>query len=299
MLYCAYLELASIPRLLHLKPYHVSNEEIRYFCDTCGAHLLVHSGSPRQYRVASGAIEHSGNVIKVMGHEKVAETIDGGLYGILTDSAVFKQRPKAGRDKSASEETSIGESDSSGKRQHKLKGRCHCGGVEFVITPPTSESSLPSSPWPDLLVPYHSSSPRNDEDVKWWVRCGGAKYLAGLCACQSCRLGAGFPIQSWAFVPKKNIEKADGKMLDFQMGSLKQFESSPGVYREFCDQCGATVFWHCEERPELIDVSVGLLRAEDGALAREWLDWHTGRVSFAEEAQDSDLVGALEASMRS
>jgi hypothetical protein len=33
-----------------------------------------------------------------------------------------------------------------------------------------------------------------------------------------------------------------------------------------------------------MDVSVGLLDADEGARAETWLDWWTGRVSFAEDA---------------
>ena len=33
-----------------------------------------------------------------------------------------------------------------------------------------------------------------------------------------------------------------------------------------------------------MDVSVGLLNADEGATAETWLDWWTERVSFAEDA---------------
>jgi hypothetical protein len=62
--------------------------------------------------------------------------------------------------------------------------------------------------------------------------------------------------------------------------------------REFCSRCGATVFWHDKFRPELIDVSVGLLRAAEGSRAGSWLEWWTGRVSFLEEAGKGRSRGA-------
>jgi hypothetical protein len=67
-------------------------------------------------------------------------------------------------------------------------------------------------------------------------------------------------------------------------GILTSYESTQGVRREFCVRCGATVFWRDRWRPELLDVSVGLLDADEGARAETWLDWWTGRVSFAEDA---------------
>jgi hypothetical protein len=54
------------------------------------------------------------------------------------------------------------------------------------------------------------------------------------------------------------------------------------------------VFWHGEERPDLIDVSAGLIRAPSGVRAEGWLEWHPNRVSFKELAQDSKLAEALE-----
>jgi hypothetical protein len=73
-------------------------------------------------------------------------------------------------------------------------------------------------------------------------------------------MSSGFPIQAWAFIPKTNLRGEGGESFHVDSGCLKQFESSPGVYRESCKTCGATVFWHSDERPDLIDVSVGLLR---------------------------------------
>lgn len=77
------------------------------------------------------------------------------------------------------------------------------------------------------------------------------------------------------------------------MGTLKRYESAKGIRREFCGTCGATCFWHSDERPGLIDVSVGLLEADTGARAEEWLAWCTERVSFAEHAQNKSLISNL------
>ena len=78
---------------------------------------------------------------------------------------------------------------------------------------------------------------------------------------------------------------------------MRRHNSSPGVYREFCGCCGATAFWHCDERPLLIDVSVGLLHAK-GVRAEDWLDWAPNRVSFAEMAVQLDLIHRLEEGMK-
>jgi hypothetical protein len=85
----------------------------------------------------------------------------------------------------------------------------------------------------------------------------------------------------------RELEKA-GKTV------LRSYESSPGVLREFCGTCGATIFWHDKWRPEVVDVSVGLLEAQEGARAEEWLEWWVERVSFEEDAAGrGDLIPAL------
>jgi hypothetical protein len=173
------------------------------------------------------------------------------------------------------------------------------------------------------MIPYHTHDPRipNAGDEKWWLRANATKYLAGTCACRSCRLTSGFEIQTWAFVPRANIyfhvprnmrtDPGDGGggdemvvALDFDVfregeregkAVLKGYESSEGVMREFCGTCGATVFWHDKWRPEVVDVSVGLLDVGEGARAEGWLEWWGGRVSFEGDAvRDGDAKGSGE-----
>jgi hypothetical protein len=79
---------------------------------------------------------------------------------------------------------------------------------------------------------------------------------------------------------------------------MKTYESSKDIWREFCKVCGATIFWHCTWRPDLLDVSVGLLDPREGARAEGWLDWWTGRVSFSEMAVSTSLVNALEEGLK-
>lgn len=180
----------------------------------------------------------------------------------------------------------------------RLSAQCHCGGVKFYITRPNATSKTARSPFPDLMVPYHSGSSANPENKTWWLRANDSKYLAGTCTCTSCRLASGFEIQPWAFIPKCNIFQSDGQQMDYDMGTLQRYESSAGVSREFCSVCGATVFWHCEERPELVDVSVGLLDPAQGARVESWLEWWTGRVSFEEFAVSRSLVRSLEEGLK-
>lgn len=290
-----------------------------YFCATCGCHVFLcadhGSSSPsrdretqeNQWAVATGTIVgspepekakpglSSGELIPEWKwiHDRVPETLDGGI-SIWINGLSSSEGPSGARPAPRPFVTSDA-------ANAILPASCHCGTVRFHITRPDATSVLPKSPYPDLMLPYRRSDPsivKNPSDVKWWLRGpDGTKYLAGTCACRSCRLASGFEIQTWAFIPRSNIfihppassseGTAEAQKLDFETvppATLKSYESSPGVAREFCPRCGATVFWHNTERPELIDVSVGLLEAPEGARAESWLQWWTGRVSFAEEA---------------
>ncbi|KAM0800253.1 Mss4-like protein [Usnea florida] len=181
----------------------------------------------------------------------------------------------------------------------ELQAYCHCKGVRFKITRPDESSARLVAPRGDIVGPPTTNEDGSgNDDAAWWLRENGTKYLGGTCACDECRLASGFDIQTWAFVPKANMKQLDGKPLDFNIGTLKRYDSSEGVYREFCGKCGATVFWHSDSRPDLIDVSVGLLDAEEGARAESWLGWKTERVSFEEEAQNKDLIARLSAGLK-
>lgn len=181
----------------------------------------------------------------------------------------------------------------------KLKAECHCGGVKFYVTRPNEESKKVYSPFPDLMVPYNSGeSAENPNHEAWFLRSNNTKYFAGTCTCPSCRQSLGFEIQTWAFIPKCNIFQEDGRPLEYNMGTLTRYNSSDGVYREFCGRCGATVFFHCDVRPELVDVSVGLFDPAEGARVEGWLEWCTDRVSFEELAVSKALAGSLKAGLK-
>ncbi|KAJ9134679.1 Glutathione-dependent formaldehyde-activating enzyme [Coniochaeta hoffmannii] len=303
-----------------LVAYSPTPHSTSYFCATCGCHVFVcatdastipgHENDTEecQWAVATGTIvggqdtegskpglssaeDQSNDVLSKWDwmHDRVPETMDGGISVWINNVSEAPSDSKAG--------LFVATYDTGAT----LPASCHCRTVRFHITRPDASSVLPESGFPDLMLPYCRTDPKivqNPSDVKWWL-CGPerTKYLAGTCACRSCRLASGFEIQAWAFVPRSNIfmhlpaspsdEAREPKKLEFESVSsatFKSYESSPGVVREFCPRCGATVFWHNTERPELIDVSVGLLEAPDGARAESWLEWWTGRVSFAEEA---------------
>lgn len=276
-----------------LKGYKISTNRTIFFCEHCGASIYDMNTDLDVASICTGVLGRSDGIVESKQLNYVADSKDDGLSVWLRDKVAGEdQAHKTGRSQYTSKALPVGPGNDSTESSPKLPGYCHCGGVQFQITRPNKHSTELFSPWPDLLVPYHSGSSANI-DVKWWLREGFTKYLAGTCACNSCRLASGYDIQVWAFVPKTNILQSNGQPLHFSMGTLRQFQSSEGIYREFCSSCGATVFWHCDERPDLIDVSVGLLHAESGARAESWLEWWTERVSFEENAQNKALISRL------
>ncbi|KAG9233371.1 Mss4-like protein [Amylocarpus encephaloides] len=280
---------------------------VRYFCSICSCHICVeHAASGERY-LSTGLWDKTEGIMRWTGSKFIPGTGDGGisiwLRDIVEKDGSVRKLDRCSREITTSlvPEVEYRSSSHIGRTPEpntKLQAQCHCKKVKFHITRPNEDSKKAESPYPDLMKPYRSSSSANPSRETWWLRSNSTKYLAGLCACPSCRLTLGYDIQSWAFVPMCNIFNDDGTPLDFNNMGLTTYASSAGVMRESCGKCGATVFWHCEERPDIIDVSVGLLDPEEGARADAWLDWRTGRVSFAELAVSTSLVGSLERGMK-
>ena len=335
LLCTSYFDLSSEepPNFTGLSKYAETENIDRWFCGTCGAHAFLQIRAPKQekFLVAAGLVQGEVQTVGVQ-TRCAASTHDGGLASILKGSeketpllACFDgianrsiQTAQSGQDSiSNRDQPSISPATphSTEKKANTNRGiesilpaRCHCGGVKFYVTPPNENSKSPTSPWSDLLVPFHSASSDNPDDIKWWLvenpdaeDKGPTKtrYLAGLCACHSSRMASGFPIQAWAFVPLCNIFKSDGSLLlEYDIATLQRYVSSPTVTREFCRICGATVFWHCDWRPGVVDVSVGLFQSRTGVRAETWLKWVTERVSFSEEALDQGLVQCLQSDLK-
>jgi len=254
-----------------------------------------------EWEVATGVMSKTDGLVQIDSNIYCADTLDGGASDWIKtqNGEPVSSYPASRKPNDKNDDLPIPKGTSNS--QTPLKASCHCSTVRFTISRPNATSKDLWSPLSDLIIPFHTGDPqiKNPDNVPWWLRDHDTKYLAGTCACRSCRLISGFEIQTWAFVPRVNISivvpEGNGSKtgsaevpLDFTTlppGVLKSYRSSPGVVREFCGTCGATAFWHDEERPDLVDVSVGLLEADEGARAEGWLDWWTGRVSFEEEPE--------------
>ncbi len=71
------------------------------------------------------------------------------------------------------------------------------------------------------------------------------------CHCESCRRQTGSAVATFVLVPKAALR--------FTSGQPKEFASSPGVLRGFCDRCGSAICFRADRRPDVIDLFAGSL----------------------------------------
>jgi hypothetical protein len=79
---------------------------------------------------------------------------------------------------------------------------------------------------------------------------------------------------------------------------MKAYKSSEGVDRTFCGTCGAIVTYRCDDRPSSVDVAVGLLEADSGVRAEEWLEWRTHRLAFEEDCKWENFLHGIKEGLR-
>jgi len=105
-----------------------------------------------------------------------------------------------------------------------------------------------------------------------------AKPLAAYyCHCQMCQRGGGGPFATGATVPIENFTFTKGKPV--------AYESSPGVARLFCGNCGSTLGMQKTENPTLADFCLGQL--DDPNAIKPEFHFHTASaVSWCHVADD-------------
>jgi len=81
--------------------------------------------------------------------------------------------------------------------------------------------------------------------------CGPLLYPPTLCHCESCRRAAGAQVVGWLTVRRGDVQ--------WSGASPREYESSPGVHRGFCERCGTPLTYRCQQRPEEIDLTIGSL----------------------------------------
>ncbi|KAH0841300.1 hypothetical protein FOPE_06426 [Fonsecaea pedrosoi] len=279
-------------------PYDSSGTRRRWFCGKCGSHVLIQETGDDASRwwVMGGVLEQTGseshakNTTRPIHHIFVTDTGDGALAPQMVklggrEVECWEGRPHTSRRVSEVElrELSLLAERAPATESETLDAKCHCGGVHIQITRPDFQSLK----LPQRYIPEEKTH-----------------YVAGLCACRSCRLAIGVSFQPWAYIPPSNIRHADtGAIVKFgrepdeegsnEITTLRHIWSSKNACRSFCGRCGATVFYWNNSRPEVVDVSVGVLRGQNGAMARDWLSWRKEGPSSKDDCVDEELRKAI------
>ncbi|KAJ4332095.1 hypothetical protein N0V87_008656 [Didymella glomerata] len=278
-----------------LKAYSFTPRVNLLFCPTCSTpmfwEMLNEPGKP--LGALTGTLtNHEVTPIKFIEQGYVGDTIDGGASVWLQNANGDGSRCRRFR----SEEEGADPHDAlpagwppaseligfEEKTGDSVPIRCRCKGV-------------------DLILHRGDYTGVQMENLPWNVDPDTQKLSAVFCGCDSCRLQGGIDLWYWAYFDMKHLSAACGVTLfpkskhelkafidrkDPAVGSLAYYASATraGVLRFFCRTCSATVFFAEDGRPELLDVSVGLLDAPDGARAEGFLSWSFGEIDFKGDA---------------
>ncbi|KAI0442696.1 Mss4-like protein [Xylaria telfairii] len=270
-------------------------------CGVCGSTVFAETeigGSP-SYGVPTGVLANVDvpGLVDIAHHVFVGDTLDGGASPWLCDSNSDGSRPRLWRGhRGRSEELPPPphyQWPATAKAAARLPSedtgipvRCHCGGVDLVLGQPIADFAA-----------------RERSELPWFVDPVSNKSRASFDACDSCRLWSGSDVYYWTFVllshlafapsptsdgqapkkqadfPKSSLElknavSADDR--DPRWGTLTFYKSSADVQRYFCSRCSACVFYASDDRPEMVDLAIGLFDTGDGARAESLLAWDYG-----------------------
>lgn len=277
-----------------LSAYQFTAGCIRYFCSTCGSHCFVdHPEKENEWYCLGGIIDPPEStpvkdIISITSHAYIDDAVDGGVAPLLlslsnnytdnlfpavrgkdaiTPDAVMSMAKKALKHPLATADD-------------RLLVKCHCGGISLRVL----RADFTNDPF---KVKSHMI-PANPN-----------KYCAWYCSCRSCRLATGASLWPTVYVPPEAISSAlTDEPIVFGPAAeepganaglkLKYYRSSDEGQRSFCSGCGATVFY-CylgDDGDGVVNISAGILRADSGAMAREWFEWKEGHISWQQELVD-------------
>ncbi|KAH8800398.1 DUF636 domain protein [Xylogone sp. PMI_703] len=268
--------------LANLTAYVSSNppsQRKRYFCSTCGCHAGDCGLNDEDWTVSTSIFDENcreEGIWEWSSHIYTDSAKEGGIWEWIKNVRGKEMEvypfSKADGKNAKHQELSKEESPGEEQEEEKLHASCHCGGISFTLSRPT----------PALL---------SHPEYKTYISpLDPTKYVALLDPCSDCRLVTGTHFIIWTLVPISTLSPSLPP--DLLPGTAKMYYSSPGVKRIFCGVCGATVFGWWPQRPEIIDVAVGLFRdgsagGEDGRLER-WFTWRTGRIGFEADGEEYD-----------
>ncbi|KAF4344210.1 hypothetical protein FBEOM_1804 [Fusarium beomiforme] len=294
--------LADDIRNSDLKSYEFTANCKVLFCGICSSPMFWDShydDEPQTLGVFTGVLDNVDvdNMIKYTRQIFVGDTKDGGvspwLQNINHDGAKLRRwmkKPEEGEELDDNWPGTLETPGSEVAQGQDIPIRCHCKGVDLMLRPKNVDFSAEDFP-----------AMGTDSFPAFFDR-KSQKHLATLDPCRSCRLSVGADIMNWTFAMLKQIDfpdksggpdfprnthelkaAVDSPNRDPRYGTLAIYRSSPDVQRYFCSRCSALVFYAADDRPEIIDVTVGLLHAPEGARVESLLAWHLGAKMMGEE----------------
>ena len=105
--------------------------------------------------------------------------------------------------------------------------------------------------------------------------CGGVQILVSgkvgplvHCHCTRCQKASGTAFSSNVNVRREYWRFTAGEEL------VREFESSPGVYRAFCRKCGSPIYSRWDAQPDMLRLRLGLVNEDPGRrpLAHFWVE---------------------------
>jgi hypothetical protein len=271
-----------------LSLYQMTKNVALLFCGQCSSPMFWwerFEGQPEVLDVLIGALEGPENVelVSTVKHAFIDDTIDGGAAPWLRTMAPGQDSIPTWRAQAKTSELldpkwHVSQAKVQERGPDEIPIVCHCQGVNLVLR--RGDADFAS---------------RKREDLPFFVDPNDHKLLASFDGCNSCRKSFGINVMNWTFTLLKHIAFADTSQgndfppttielkdavsqqtRDERLGTLAFYASSPDVQRYFCSRCSASVFYAVDDRPEMVDLSVGLLDSPDGARAESRLTWALG-----------------------
>lgn len=252
-----------------------SNKLKYYSCPDCGARILCHIAPPGRdplWGLMTGVIEAPSGQLKVMAHEHVTDTVDGGMADAIVryNGAQIPRWPHGWGSGNLPAPNgwrwdSHTQTQARGDTAKTLSAHCKCGQVKFEF--------------------------RRHE---------GERFLAQLCACNICNQTTGLEVMPWMRVPAERIVDEQGAFRSLSTWkALKTYAATPKWIRYRCATCGAMVAMTSQEATESVSVAMGVLDAPEGARAEDWAKWRTDGLQGEEDAtqRHPEFLEALKASM--
>ncbi len=85
------------------------------------------------------------------------------------------------------------------------------------------------------------------------IKVSGDPQIVSSCHCLACQRRTGAVFGSTSFWRKTQVVLTEGEARSFR----RQADSGNWLTFQFCPNCGSTVFWENESRPEMVSVAVG------------------------------------------